>query len=64
MVFTPTPTRTAKTVKSNKPPKGELPGMPELDDLGKAGLKFKTAIFALDRSWEATDENNKNGEGQ
>ncbi len=55
MVFTPTPTKTARTVKSNRPPK-ELPGMPELDDLGKAGLVFKQAIFELDRAKEAKDE--------
>jgi len=45
-----------KTMRSNKPPKDELPGMPELDDLGKAGLKFKQAIFALDRAKEEKDE--------
>lgn len=56
MTFNPQPTKTARTVKSNKPPKGELPGMPEIDDLGKAGLKFKTAIFALDRAKEEKDE--------
>lgn len=43
------------TVKSNKP-KGELPGMPELDDLGKAGLKFKEAVFQMDRAKEAKEE--------
>lgn len=37
-------------------PKSELPGMPELDDLGKAGVKFKEAVFALDRAKEAKDD--------
>lgn len=55
MAFNPTPTK-PRTVKSNKPPKDELPGMPELDDLGKAGLAYKEATFALDRAKDAKDE--------
>ena len=51
--FAPTPTKTAKTMKSNKPPKEELPGMPEKDDLGKAADRFREAIDAVAKAKES-----------
>jgi len=55
MVFAPTATKTAKTVKSNKPPK-ELPRMPEKDELGKAADRFKDASDAVVKANEALGE--------
>ena len=34
----------------------ELDGMPELDDLGKAGLRFKNASIAVDKAKEEKDD--------
>jgi hypothetical protein len=36
--------------------KEELPGMPELDDLGKAGQRFKNACFRVDAAKDEKQE--------
>jgi len=50
--FAPEKTKT-RTVKSNKPPTSELPGMPEKDELGKAADRFREASDAVAKAKEA-----------
>ena len=53
--FAPEKTK-PRTVKSNKPPKNELPGMPEKDELGKAADRFKDASNAVSIAKDALGE--------